>query len=274
MKAVISSTYSDTYLFFIPIVTFCWNKLGVGVICFIPESKKGAEENKMNLISETLIKNGADCLFYPFKAPEHKEATYAQCSRLYAAALPNLNESDTLITGDCDMAYFSKNYIQDAVPDIIDVYGVDLVPDGQFPICYLSGYVKTWREIIGEGTYQQHLDNLLGDIECENMRGNYWSKDQQAIWELLTKAANLTSNIDFITHKRARPNTQFADNRVDRDDINWRAYVNDELVDAHLWRNGFTDGNFANIMELLKMKYPNDDFNWLVEYCEKYKSML
>lgn len=73
---------------------------------------------------------------------------------------------------------------------------------------------------------------------------------------------------------RARPGTQFAANRVDRDDINWRAYVNDDLVDAHLWRPGYTDENFANIMELLTMKYPNEDFTWLRTYNEQYKNLL
>jgi len=272
-KAIISTTYSDTYLYFLPIVTFCWNKLGVDVICFLPTMKFNGEQDKLDLIIYYQQLLNLKIEMCPFEAPEHKEATYAQCSRLYGACL-DLPEDEQLIISDIDMGFFSKNYIQDAVPDIIDIYGADLVPDGQFPMCYLSGYAKTWREIIGKGTYQEHLDNLLGDIECENMRGNYWSKDQQTIWELLTKASNETNNIDFITHKRARPNTQFADHRVDRDDINWRAYVNDELIDSHLWRDGFTEQNHANIMELMKMKFPNEDFTWLDNFRKEYLKLL
>ena len=115
-------------------------------------------------------------------------------------------------------------------------------------------------------SYQNCLDELLGDIECENMRGNYWSKDQQNLWENTCDIAYLIG--------RARPGTQFADNRVDRDDANWRSYLNDNLIDAHLWRPGYTDENFANIIELMTTMYPNDDFSWLVEYNEKYKALI
>lgn len=285
MKCIISTTYLDTYLYFLPITVFCWNKLNVDVICFmpdhstrnnnqrLPETEIENRKKKYYFILDTCEQLGLKIELKKFSVPEHKEATAAQCIRLYGACL-DLPESEQLIISDIDMVFFSKNYIQDAVPDIIDIYGADLVPDGQFPMCYLSGYVKTWRDIIGKGSYQEHLDNLLGGIECENMRGNYWSKDQQTIWELLTKASNESNNIDFITHKRARSNTQFADHRVDRDDTNWRAYVNDELIDAHLWRPGYTDEAHANIMELLRMKFPDEDFTWLDNFRNEYKKLL
>ena len=37
MKAILSSTYDDKYLWNLPLVTWCWNKLGIDVICFLPE---------------------------------------------------------------------------------------------------------------------------------------------------------------------------------------------------------------------------------------------
>ncbi len=276
-KAIISSTYDDRYLYFIPLATWCWNKLGVDVICFMPHLTANTDNNKkVDLILKTVRENKLSIKFHEFTSPKHKEATYAQVARLYAACL-DLPEHEVLITGDVDMAMFKVPPHENG----ITIFGSDLVPDGQFPMCYASGTVKEWRKVLkiqygalsekgkmalSIKTYQQCLDELLGDIECENMRGNYWGKDQETLWQHTKDIA--------IKIPRARHGTQFADNRVDRDDINWRAYVNDELVDAHLWRPGYTDENFANILELLTMKYPSENFQWLIDYTNAYKQLL
>ncbi len=264
MKAVISTTYDDKYLYFLPIVTWLWNKLGVDVICFAPRNQKEKDVLKIGLVVNTLRDvSGFKNTLLMFDAPEHKEATYAQCSRLYAACL-DLPHDEILITSDIDMGVFKvPEYVNN-----ITIFGSDLVPDGQFPMCYASATVKDWRsamKLYGK-TYQQCLDELLGEIECDHMRGNYWGKDQQTLWEN-------TCDISVLI-PRARPGTQFAENRVDRDDINWRSYVNDDLVDAHLWRDGFADGNFDNIIELLSMKYPTENFEWLINYTHQYRQLL
>lgn len=253
-----------------------WNKIGVDVICFLPTPKVSDMKN-LFLVTNTMAQGGMKFKGYYFNAPEHKEATYAQCSRLYGACL-DLPEDEILITSDVDMAVFTlPPYMNN-----LTVFGSDLVPDGQYPMCYVSGTVMQFRtamklfytewegsegkKVIGIKTYQQCLDELLGHIETDHFRGNYWGKDQQTLWENIKGKATLFT--------RARPNTQFASRRVDREDINWRAYVNDELVDAHLWRPGYEEGNFANILELLQMKYPNDNFDWLISYNEQYKALL
>jgi len=209
---------------------------------------------------------------YYFNSPKHKEATYAQCSRLYGACL-DLPEDEVLIVGDVDMGVFSIDWLKNGFTTGSDftIFGADLVPKGQIPMCYISGNVKEWRNVfeLNSKTYQQCLDDLLGHIETEHFRGNYWGKDQETAYNKIDKNGSAVYYFD-----RARPGTQFADNRVDRDDINWRSYVNNELVDAHLWRNGYEDGNFQNILELLTMKYPQEDFTWLVNYTNEYKKMI
>lgn len=273
MKAIISSTYDDKYLFFLPIVTWCWNKLGVDVICFIPTiSLLGPESiedilkivNKLKLINTVCVSKDLKIESHTFDAPYDKQATYAQCSRLYAAALPNLREGEIICTSDVDMAVFKQPlYNADMY-----IWGSDLVPEGQYPMCYATASVKTWKMLMGIGdtSVQECLDVLLGDIECENMRGNYWGKDQQTLWEKSNYFAHL--------FKRARPGTQFASHRCDRDDTNWRSYLGSDLVDAHLWRPGYTDENFANILELLQTQYPNDSFQWLIDYHNEYIKLL
>ena len=234
-----------------------------GIDGYNPDKEK---RDKYALIIDTIDGLGIDLIAVPFVAPEHKEATYAQCLRNYAACL-DLPENELLVTSDVDMALFK-------IPEYVDngqfsVFGYDLVPQGQYPQCYVTAPVKAWREVfnLNGKTYQQAIDDLLGEDECEHYRGCRWSVDQEQSF----------LNISKVNHNlipRARPNTQFADHRVDRDDINWRAYVNDELIDAHLWRDGFTDQNHDNIMKLMRMKFPNEDFTWLDNYRNAYKQLL
>jgi len=289
MKAVISSTYDDKYLYFLPIVTFLWNKLGVDVICFMPSPfdnpVTAKQVQKLALIVNAIKQENLSLSRREFSCPEHKEATYAQCSRLYGACL-DLPEDEVLVTSDIDMAVFSglidvmgRINSDDYTKNMMTVLGKDLVPEGQIPVCYTWASVKEWRKafiyIYGKGaydtegvkTYQQYLDLLLGDIETENFRGNYWSKDQEELFKIFRKTPHVESN-------RSNGQNQFAQNRVDRTDTNWRAYVNDDLIDAHLWRDGYTEQNHANIMELMRMKFPNDDFEWLDLYRNAYIALL
>lgn len=263
-KAIISTTYNDTYLYFLPICVWAWNKLNVDVICFMPYNNTSGD--RFMLVSETLVKQGMKGVIYNFHAPEHKEATYSQISRLYAAAL-DLDEKEQLIVSDVDMAVFRTDFMHKSEDDFFDVYGTDLVPNGQLPMCYTVGNVKTWRRFFTKGrTYQECMDAELGNEEMENMRGNLWSRDQ----ELLAKCVGEL----YFKHNRSNGQNQFAQNRVDRDDTNWRIYVNDELIDAHLWRPGYTDENHANIMELMKMKFPNEDFTWLDNFRNEYLKLI
>lgn len=271
MKSIISSTYDNRYLYFIPICVWAWNKLGVDVICFMPYLKDGIDgynpdkdkREKYYLIIDTLDGLGIELQTVPFSAPEHKEATYAQCSRLYAACL-DLPEDEILITGDVDMAMFQiPPYI-----DKITIFGNDLVPEGQFPMCYASGTVKEWKSVFNlhGKTYQQCLDELLGAIECDHFRGNYWGKDQQTLWE------NTKENTTLIN--RARPGTQFANSRYDRDDAYILERLNPDTIDYHMNRPGYEPQNFEIILTILKYHYPNDDFTWLVDYTNEYKKLL
>ncbi len=263
MKAVVSSTHDDKYSWFIPLVTWCWNKLEVGVILFLPESSK----------NDAKIQLGLNCMNYGYKEnshyyfdmPENKEATAAQCSRLYAASL-DLPEDEILITGDIDMGMFHvPTYMGE-----FTIFGSDLVPDKQYPMCYISAQVKDWREAFcGNKTYQECLDDLLGHIETLHFRGNYWGKDQET-------AYNVISNLNGIPNLIPRTNGQnpFSTLRYDRDD----AYLLDRLsldtIDYHMPRPGYEENNFNQILTVLKFHYPNEDFTWLINYNEAYKKLL
>ncbi len=267
MKAIISSTYDHKYFYFVPITMWAWNKLNVDVICFLPQMRFKGEQPFVDLVQDTVMQHCSGInTMATFTCPEYKEATYAQISRLYAAAL-DFDEQEQLIISDADMLVFRTDFMEKSADDFFDVYGTDLVPDGQLPMCYTVGNVNTWRRFFTKGrTYQECMDSELGHEEMENMRGNLWSRDQ----ELLAKGVGDL----FFGHTRSNGQNQFAQNRVDRTDTNWRAYVNEDLIDAHLWRPGYTDENHANIMELMRMKFPNEDFTWLDTYRSEYLKLL
>lgn len=270
MKVVISSTYDDLYLFFLPIVAWSWNKIGVDVVCMLPHLNSAENNAKIDLILSQKVNKVLNIEWRSFEAPEHKLATYAQCSRLYASALEELAENETLITGDIDMAVFNGEYFNQANNGQINVFGADLVPPSQYPICYISMPVKTWREVmwITPGVpIQKYLDQLLAHLECEHFKGNYWAKDQETVYNYLTAQA-----WPIIKHFRAKHPHSFATRRADRD--GWPDAPPPDIIDAHLPRPGYTDENFAKIIKLFQDIYPNEDFAWMIQYRNEYLKTL
>jgi hypothetical protein len=270
MKAIISSTYDDMYLFFLPLVAWSWRKIGVEVFCFIPgDLSEFSHYSKFATVLQALKEQ---CMQYDFSminAPNIKEATYAQCSRLYASAIPELDENEVLITGDVDMAVFG-DYLLQANSGQIHVFGTDLVPPNQYPICYIAMPVKTWREVmwITSGVpVQQYLDELLGHLECDHFRGNYWGKDQETIYNQLERGC-----WPIVKHERAKAPHQFATRRADRD--SWPDIPLPDTIDAHLPRPGYTDQNWSKIFNLFKTMYPNEDLQWMEVYRNQYIKLL
>lgn len=274
MKSVISCTADEKYSYFIPIVTWAWNRLGVGVILFLPESSK--RDKKIQLGLNCMNYGYKENHHYYFDMPKHKEATAAQCVRLYGACL-DLPEDEVLITSDIDMAVFK-------VPEIkgggFSVVGTDLVPEKQLPICYISATVGTWRDYFNlkSKTYQQCLDSLLGKIECESFRGNYWGKDQEEAFLRISGEGDLyKKSIErkfYHPINRSNGQNQFAQNRYDRDDQFILDRLSPDTIDFHMPRPGYEDKNFQIILTILKYHYPDENFDWLISYTNDYKKIL
>ena len=270
MKAVISTTWDNNYLFFLPITTWAWNQLGIDVICFIPDPSNNPKPPTWPLIFDLQRDYPFLSLeLHRFNAPSHKLATYAQCSRLYAAALP-LDENEVLITGDVDMAVFNIDFFQGLNNSNINIVGADLVPNGQFPICYVSMPVYKWRNALWMNqnqTPQEKLDYLLAHLDCDHFRGNYWAKDQETVYNHI-----IASEYPIVKHFRAKPGTQFATRRADRD--GWPEIIIPDIIDAHLPRPGYTIENFGKILNLFQTMYPTQDFNWMTQYFHNFHKAL
>jgi hypothetical protein len=265
MKAIISTTYNDNYLFFLPITTWSWNKLGVDVICFMPKEITQSDSDKINLQENIFKKNVLSVEFHLFDCNKNKEATYSQCSRLYAGALEKIPDNEILVTSDIDMSLFEVP--PHSLVDEFTVFGADLVPNNQYPICYISATKRKWKEYfnVGDKTVQQCLDELLGNIDCENMRGNYWAKDQET-------AFNLIFNKFPVLVNRSKPRTQFATKRLDRDDAFLLERDMTDIIDFHMPRPGYD--YIETIIKVFETKYPFDDFTWMREYADAYKQLI
>ena len=268
MNISISSTYDDRYLFFLPIVSWAWNILGCDVICFMPEPKDSKELSKLELIKKFFLENGIDCSIHFFKCEEDKKATYSQCSRLYAACI-DLPEESELMMSDIDMMVFNLSYFLNEQKDGFTIFGADLVPLNQYPICYIKAKVKEWKKTFDlEGkTYQECLDNLLGDIQCENMRGNYWGKDQE-------ESYNKISITNPALINRTNGTTPFATRRLDRDDSYILDRLNLDIIDYHMNRPGYEDFNFEIITKIIQFFNPKHDTNWIKEYKNQYINLI
>lgn len=266
MKAIVSTTNDPLYSFFLPIIGFCWNKLGVDVINFVPAKVDETTYFAMGQLNRDHSNKNES---HGFLCPKDKEATYAQCSRLYAAAL-DLPEDEILITSDVDMAVFRHLKLHIILQNGFTSFGSDLVGPGQMPMCYAAAPVKDWRKAFIKGrTYQQCLDDLLGGIECEHFRGNHWCKDQEALYKGISSYDKAVLSVS-----RARPGTQFAALRLDRDDRFLLERMGHDVIDYHMPRPGYEQQAFDQICTVLEYMYPDENFEWLKNYRNEYIKLL
>jgi len=270
MKAILSCTANDLYSFNLPFAVYSWHLVGVECIVYVPlDNYDGARGQifRLEFALGVAKKMAPDMLIRRFVAPEEKITTYAQCIRLYAAAVP-APDADVLITSDADMCVFNADYWhQFDYNGAINIVGADLVPEGQVPMCYIASPVVGWRSFmdIGIRTSQQCVDELLGDLQAEHFRGNYWAKDQETAYKAIT-----SSPYPIVRHMRAQPGTQFATRRADRD--GW--HVSPDILDAHLPRPGYTPDNFEKIQQLFATMYPDKDHSWMEEYCVEFTNLM
>lgn len=265
MRAIISCTNEPMYSFFLPIVAYCWNKLNVNVIAFTPAFCSEATFFAMQTMN---FNNENKNLSYGVIANINKAATYSQLSRLMAWDIKDIEDEEVVYTSDCDMLNFKLPPFDEGFD--FTVWGNDLTPSSQYPVCYVGAKKKIWKQFfaVGDNNYQGALDYYLGHIECDHMRGNYWCFEQELIF-------NTLQNAHCKLIPRSNGQNQFAINRVDRTDLHYKDRLDPyKLVDAHLWRPGYSDENFVKILELIKIMYPDDNFDWLIQYRNEYIKLL
>lgn len=270
MIAILSATEHDFYAGPLPFVVWAWKQLGIDAHVFIPEDY-GPK------LSLAMTYCEPDTEFHTFKCEKHKEATYAQVSRLFGAKIPELfTDNATLVTGDADLAPFNVNYFRDMNDGDMHVVGADLLEDSmkQYPMCFLVGDVENWYcayPLDVEGlTYQQCLDKYVGELEsdAESFRGNFWARDQWLAYQWFNNPNRI---LPIIHHDRAALPNRWASKRADRD--GWANFDPNNLIDAHLGRPIMREDNFTNMISLFDTVYPNVDKAWMEAYRQEYLSL-
>lgn len=261
MIAILSATEHVYYAMPLPIAVYSWHKLGVPCIVFIP----AGDNKKLELAKKHC---GTMATFFEFRCEEKRIPTYSQVVRLFAAAIPILDPYEHLIVSDSDMCVFEPliDMLNDMEP--MEVVGNDLTVDDQYPMCYIKMIGYRWREVFKiSKTYQDHVAELIDPIESDNIRGTQWCYDQWYAKKMIKEYGDW----EVKHHPRSNGKNQFAQRRADRDGWSFDPYT---IIDAHLPRPLTDESNFNKVLDLFNIKYPEDNFDWLVNYRNEYLKLL
>lgn len=265
MITVLSATNDDFYAMPLPFAVYSWLKAGARtVIVFTPKG----DNPKLHLAQKYCDKT----TFLHYTCEEKRSVTYSQVLRLFGGCLRFTDHTESMVTGDSDMCVFGGTFINNDDGGI-HIVGSDLTPPDQVPMCYIQMPVYKWRNIMGcydsetnLRTCQDCVSELIDPIEGLNIRGEQWNFDQ---WYANKKLKESGEDINY--HARSNGQNQFATHRADRD--GWH-FNPDGLVDAHLPRPLTDEDNMNKVYELFKIKYPNDNLDWMWEYYHAYKQLL
>lgn len=263
---VVSTNYSDKYLFYLPIVWYAWRKIGWDLICMMPANF--SNNKKWDFVINKIFErpNDTSILIVPFECSKENEILYTQCSRLYAGNIA-IPEYDTLMLSDVDMLPLSNYWHPE--PDKITVYGKDL-SDQHVPVCYVSASPAKWREIM------DLTGNVTMDMDCDldyymSISEDKWTTDQLI---LTTELAAFQDEMVWIDRGKS-PHSDYPIGRIDRSA--WVAsHKETQRIDCHLPRPGFSDQNWPLILNEIKenLNPTEEDLQWMNQYRNDYLKLL
>lgn len=182
--AVVSSDVNPAYSYFPPVLSILWKALGYRTITLLIGEKEHWESDPGTAFVLKSLPDDEKISFVP-KAPGQAIYTTAQVSRLYACALPELQEDDYLLTTDADMIPLCPKYFSQQDPAFdIHVFcanAYNLVTEtrlpAKFPMCYLGGNVPMLREVMKIGT-KTLAEALLGHLAQFKTHQVGWDHDE------------------------------------------------------------------------------------------------
>lgn len=264
-RVVLSSDLNSMYSFFAPLSTLLWTLRGYRPILFlVGTASKWHADAQARLALEHSREVGAEIYFVP-EVEGVRTSTVAQIVRCVASALRHVDDQDYLLTSDIDMfplgPWVGGNrdtsrsfqiYFSNAYSDPV-----------HWPISYLGGKAKAWREMMGceRGQLEKALYQAL----------EHAPKDEVGAWNWDEKYVSRK-----IADWREFPNVQMIDRtfvkgewRLDRSgwDEGWN-HLNgslDGVADAHLPRPGY-DENWSRIRPILECVLSPDRLKWADAY--------
>ena len=265
---VLSVDDNPKYLYYLPLVVWAWRKFGWEPILFTLKNCGAANlDNRRRIIQDVLNSccGGPIETNYIHLFTEYKSETIVQVSRLYAAC----RKIGYLMTGDIDMIPLSDYWKPNE--NEITVWGHDLTSYQHYPICYISMPSYRWIEIMGLTT-DLYSDMIKRDLDSmPNARSEdsvkRWVVDQDLITERLNATQFSKHNVIRGTYENGYPI-----GRVDRSAWNLK---HDVLIDCHAPHDVLTnEASFTNLIALLMYVWPEENFEWFIDYTNEFKKTL
>lgn len=261
---VLAVNENPIYLYYLPLVCGAWRKFGWHPVIFF------ANTIDSSVIDEVLITLPDMDNIYPLELNGYRSETIAQISRLYAACV--LPPDSYIMTSDADMLPLSDYWKYD--PEMITVWGHDLTGYQHVPICYIGMKATRWVEVMGlissdyNGLIKRDLDSMPNAKSEDSVKR--WVVDQDLITERLAMVQFPRADVFRGTY----PNG-YAIGRVDRSA--W-TLQHATRIDAHLHHGIYqTDDNsrkkFADTMRLLEAVWPEENFDWFIDYTKEFKKL-
>lgn len=274
---ILSTDEKDEYLFFLPIVSWMWNKFGWKVHCaYLIENDVKNEKAKFVLKKAAIYTAITYTKLSPIES--YRNETIVQCSRLFVAS--KFKDDEYLMTSDIDMLPLKDywNYGFENNLNGITVYGHDLTGFEHYPICYIAMKAKLWKRFTSDRTIEV---DILKEIKWaldvnsnakSEEKDKWWCVDQDIITDYLNYIRNhkVYTDESFKSIERGlAPNSHYPLGRIDRGC--WgKSHQQVERIDAHLLRPGYTQENFDKILFLIKEIFPNENLQWIIDYREEY----
>jgi hypothetical protein len=265
---VISSNLNDDYLFYVPIVTWAWNKLGWNVIFLSPNYEK---QPKYILVHNLFITLNEQNIHYTWERNEfeYNEISICQISRLYTVDIGKFWILDYILTSDADMMPLSDYWT--VVYSEIRCYGKDL-SDVHYPICYIGMSVSEWKRVMDlTSNFSRDIKRDLKDRADINSieKEKSWVCDQNLITEKLQNEEIKSIERGTYTH------SGYAVGRIDRSSW-YRSREQKERIDCHLPRQGYNEHTFKEILEIIKSCFSvsDNELNWMQDYRNQYIKFL
>lgn len=261
---ILSVNANPDYLYFVPICCWAWQQFGWEPVLFF----NGDLPDDLGM----LVTGPGAFNFHVVKdVPGYRSDTITQVSRLYAGCA--YRRGAYLMTGDIDMIPLSDYWHPaNGKPT---VWGHDLTGYTHYPICYIGMSSEYWVDVMSlrqEGEINKDYNELIKrDLDTLPQAKDpdfykYWFSDQ----DLITK--RLKPFKPTIINRGQYPNG-YARGRVDRG-----AWTLDhkEFIDAHLHHqihHKQNDWKFQQTLELLRKIWPEENFDWYIEYHNEFKRL-
>lgn len=273
-KIILSVNSNPAYLYYLPLTVWSWLKIGWQPIVYFYDD----QPNHQLLSLVNLTSRGSQIIALQ-KVDGYRSDTITQMSRLYGAIYAE--PDDMVMLGDIDMLGLSDYW--NPSKENITIYGHDLTNYTELPICYVCMTREKWVETICitsqdiEGHIKRDLDKMPDAKSSDFYK--YWSCDQK----LLTERVNAV-NFNKVFVDRGRHSNGMAIDRVDRGV--WSLdHANPK--DAHLHRDLYkafqspTHQHFElyqkkwrEHMDLLHRVWPEENWDWLIDYTKKFAELV